>query len=350
MSASTVPPASTVDEAAAADNPRRRRILRWVGFLVSLAIVVTAGFLVPMPLAQTSLGSATTINPLVAVDGDTTALTGEFDLLTVRVGQPSFFETVRAALDDDRRLEPRNAVIPASIDRRRYFELQDAEFRRSFDVAAAVALDAAGLPVQITTRAEVVNVLPGSPADGNLQLGDRFRTVLGQPVTTHEDVVALTRNATSGQALAMQVERDGVLVDVEVVAGAVPGLDRPGMGITLQTLETDIVLPREVELLDQRGIGGPSAGMMVALTIYDLVADEDLAAGRRIAGTGTLDGDGTVGRIGSVREKTLTAIAAGAELLIVPASQAAEATSAAAGRIEVIGVSSLLDAIEALRP
>ncbi len=327
----------------------RRRVLRWVAFGVSLAIVVAAGFLVPMPLVQTSLGGATTINPLLAVDGETTPLTGEFDLLTVRVGQPSLFETIRAALDADRRLEARNAVIPASIDRRRYFELQDAEFRRSFDVAAAVALQAAGLPVQITTRAEVVNVLPGSPADGNLELGDRFRTVLGQPVTTHEDVVALTRDATDGQALVMQVERNGDLVDVEVVAGAVPGLDRPGMGITLQTLETDIVLPREVELVDQRGIGGPSAGMMVALTIYDLVADEDLAAGRRIAGTGTLDGDGTVGRIGSVREKTLTAMAAGAEVLLVPASQAAEAMSAAAGRLEVIGVTSLLDAIEALR-
>lgn len=331
-------------------TPRRRLILRWVSFAVSLAIVVTAGFLVPMPLVQTSLGSATTVNPLLSVEGETTALTGDFDLLTVRVGQPSLFETIRAALDDDRRLEARNAVIPASIDRRRYFELQDAEFRRSFDVAAAVALQTAGLPVQITTRAEVVNVLPGSPADGNLELGDRFLTVLGQPVATHEEVVALTKDAVEGQALSMQVERNGDVVDVEVVAGEVPGLDRPGMGITLQTLETDIVLPLDVALVDQRGIGGPSAGMMVALTIYDLVADEDLAAGRRIAGTGTLDGDGTVGPIGSVREKTLTAIAAGAEVLLVPASQEAAARSAAAGRLEVIGVTSLLDAIEALRP
>ena len=43
------------------------------------------------------------------------------------------------------------------------------------------------------------------------------------------------------------------------------------------------------------------------------------------------------------------AVAAGADVMLVPASQAAEARDAAAGRVDVVGVATLSDAIEALR-
>ena len=88
---------------------------------------------------------------------------------------------------------------------------------------------------------------------------------------------------------------------------------------------------------------------MAALTVYDTVADEDLAAGRHIVGTGTIEGDGTVGRIGSIREKAWTAVAAGADVMLVPATQAAEARAAADGRLQVIGVLTFQDALRALR-
>jgi Lon-like protease len=145
------------------------------------------------------------------------------------------------------------------------------------------------------------------------------------------------------------VDRGGERVAVTVVAGRLPGLEQAGMGITSQTIEEEVVLPVAVDLVDQNRIGGPSAGLMIALTVYDLVAEEDLATGRRIAGTGTIDANGTVGRVGSVREKTIAAIADGFEVLLVPASQAADARAAADGALEVIGVATIDDAIAALR-
>ena len=318
-------------------------------FLLSVVIVALAGLLVPMPLVESAPGSSQDVGELVAVDAETTELSGELGLLTVRVDQPSIVDTVIAWLDDDRQLRRRDRVVPATFDQREYLQLQQREFRRSFRVAAAVGLRTAGIETTVHTAAQVVGVLPEGPAAGVLRVGDIIRSFEGTPVSNTDQLVAAARDVRMGEELTLGIERDGQPRTVTVVAGRVPGLAQPGMGITLHTSEGDIERPVDVELVDQRGIGGPSAGMMVAVTVYDLLADEDLVAGRHVVGTGTVDGDGTVGPVGSIREKTRTAVASGADLMLVPASQAAEAAEAADGRIEVLGVGTVAEAVQTLR-
>ena len=65
-------------------------------------------------------------------------------------------------------------------------------------------------------------------------------------------------------------------------------------------------------------IGGPSAGLMFALEIYDQLTKEDLTRGYRIAGTGTLAPDGKVGRIGGIEQKVIAAHKSGAEIFFAP--------------------------------
>ena len=65
------------------------------------------------------------------------------------------------------------------------------------------------------------------------------------------------------------------------------------------------------------GIGGPSAGLIFALAVYDEVTHDDLIAGRSVAGTGTIDGQGSVGAIGGIQEKVAGAEAAGADAALV---------------------------------
>lgn len=340
-------PAATDEDAEPPSG--RGRLLRTGALVASLVLVVSAALLVPMPLVETAPGGVTEIPPLVEVGAPTTEVTGQVGLLTVRVDQPSMAETVRAWFDDDRTLRPPHEVVPPQLDHRSYLILQQGEFRRSFRVAAAVGLRAAGYEVGIVTAPQVAGVMPGGPADGRLRPGDVILRFQGQPVASTDDLKDLGERADVGDELVLDVRRDGTAVEVTVRADRVPGLAHPGMGITLQTLEQDIDLPVDVDLVDQRDIGGPSAGLMVAVTVYDLVADEDLIDGRRVVGTGTVDGTGTVGRIGSIREKTLTAVASGADLMLVPASQAAQARDVAEGRVEVVGVDSLTEALEALR-
>jgi len=71
--------------------------------------------------------------------------------------------------------------------------------------------------------------------------------------------------------------------------------------------------------IDTRNISGPSAGLAMTLAIIDHLTPGDLAGGKRVAVTGTITSDGTVGQIGAIQQKAISAKAAHAQLFIVPA-------------------------------
>ena len=87
---------------------------------------------------------------------------------------------------------------------------------------------------------------------------------------------------------------------------------------------------------------------MTALTVYDELSPTDVAHGRTIAGTGTLALDGTVGEIGGIDAKARAAKAAGVDLFLAPAAQAADARSVLGNAIPVIGVTTFDQALAAL--
>jgi PDZ domain-containing protein len=94
-------------------------------------------------------------------------------------------------------------------------------------------------------------------------------------------------------------------------------------------------------------ISGPSAGLMWALGLYDLLTPGDLTGGRTIAGTGAIDSTGKVYPIGGVDKKIVAAKKAGAELFLVPRENLAEAQKAADG-LKLVPVDSFSDALAAL--
>ena len=97
--------------------------------------------------------------------------------------------------------------------------------------------------------------------------------------------------------------------------------------------------------IDSQNIGGPSAGLMFTLEIINQLTEDDLTGGHRIAGTGTIDQEGSVGPIGGVRQKIFGAINAGADYVFVPAVNHPEAVEAAGDDIEVVLVEIIDDAL-----
>lgn len=331
---------------------KHRDLRRWLRILIavtSVAIVVGAFFVVPMPLASFAPGDATAVDELLRIDGTTAAVDGELRLLSVYVAQPSMFGVVRGRLDANIDLLPREDVFPTNVRRVDFQESQRETFRTALRISAAVGLREAGYDVKIVTAASVAAVVDDGPASGILLPGDIVLALDGTPVASSRELVEAAGTSVAGQVLSLDLERNGRPLTVSITAAVLPNTEQVGIGIAVETLDRDLELPLDVELVDQRSIGGPSAGLMVALAIYDLVSDENLTAGRNIAGTGTLDGEGNVGRIGGIREKTIAAIEDGVELLLVPESQAADARDAAAGRVRVVGVATFEDALAALR-
>lgn len=319
-----------------------------LGHLVAATVVFAAGVLVPLPFTHTAPGGAVEISPLLTIsDAEVTELSGETLLLTINIGRPSTAELVRALVDDAHDVSFTSQF--GALDEG-FFEGQRVRFRQSLDLAAAVGARAAGYDVEVQTGAFIFQVVEGAPAGGVLEAGDTIVAVRGEPVRSAQQVVEAASDLEVGGEVELTVLRDGERVEVAAPVGRISdgrGGTKPGLGVFLQTVAAGVDLPFAVEPNETR-IGGPSAGMMIALTVYDILAEEDLLAGRAVAGTGEILPDGVVAPVSGVGSKTIGAERAGADLILVPTEQAEQAR-ATAQRIEVVGVDTLQDAIDALR-
>jgi PDZ domain-containing protein len=190
-------------------------------------------------------------------------------------------------------------------------------------------------------------VIAGSPADGRLREGDVLTAIDGRPIRTASDVAEATARAAGGGEAKVTVLRGDDVVTVTIPVRKISQLGRPALGVALESLRPEIQLPFPV-MIDQGDIAGPSAGLMMAVTVYDLVDPGDLAQGRRIAGTGTIDLAGNVGPVGGVRQKIAAARAAKVRVFVAPADEAEEAREAAGNALAVIPVRTFGEAIDAL--
>lgn len=101
-------------------------------------------------------------------------------------------------------------------------------------------------------------------------------------------------------------------------------------------------------------VGGPSAGLVLALAVVDRLGPEDLTGGLVVAGSGTVAEDGTVGAVGGLRQKLAAALTAApgrrrADVFLVPRADLASARRAdPPARILLVPVDDLAGALEAL--
>jgi Lon-like protease len=317
-------------------------------FLFGWSAILAAALVVPLPIVAIEPGGALPVPPRVKLGVPTHPVHGQLLLTTVRLAEPPAVRAVVDWLDDDADLAPRQAVIPPGVDEREYFATQQRVFRESAQVAAAVGLRKAGYPVEVSGGGVRVSaVIPRSPAAGKLREGDIITALDGRPVRLASDVVEATSRAKAGDEVTLEVKRGDETRTFTIELARVSELGRPGLGVALATLGFTVKLPFAVDV-DQGQIGGPSAGLMLALTVYDLVDPGDLAAGRTIAGTGTIDISGRVGAVGGVAQKVAAAEEAGAEVFLVPAAEAGQARKAAGTRLKVTSVQTMDDAVAAL--
>lgn len=328
------------------------RLLRKLFLPVSLLVLLTAALTVPLPFFLEGPGTPLSLAGNVQV-ADAEDLNGDFLVTTVNLRRGTVARLVSGLLDDERSIVRSSRVLSPGEDPAAFFERQRAVFRESVDVAAAVALAAAGYdigPSDLTgSGALVVRVMEGAPAEGVLEPGDVITAVDGTAVRVTDDLRGLISEA---EELELTVLREGEERNVRVRPGTISTSEGRvrGIGVEVQTADPRIALPVDVEV-DSGEIGGPSAGLMLALAVYDLVSDEDLADGRVIAGTGTLSPRGAVGPVGGIASKVLSAEAMGADVFVVPADQleAALAARPEGSDLEIISAATFEEALADLR-
>ena len=125
-------------------------------------------------------------------------------------------------------------------------------------------------------------------------------------------------------------------------------IDTPKLGIQISPAGYIFNPPFPISIETNKISGGPSAGLMFTLAVYNSLSTENLTGGRRIAGTGTISIDGSVGPIGGVKQKVFAAEAVGAEYFLCPVDNYTDAVSVAKS-IRVVKVTSVEQALDFLR-
>lgn len=323
-----------------------------VAAAVLLAAAVVAAALVPVPYVELQPGSARPVSEQVLVEGAPSYPPQEsIAYTTVQVGETTLLEAVLGWLDDDVDVLPKERVQGgrSTAENRRYnAQLMD----NSKLVAITVALEHLGYKVPIRTTGTVVRqIVAGSPADGPVKLDDVIVAVDGTPVDRPGAIGTLLQPGGPGATHNLTVERPaGTARTTELRITTTAAPDDPTRAVIGIAPEDRIVgfdFPIKVTI-DSGNVGGPSAGLAFTLAVLDVLTPGEITGDRRVAVTGTMSLDGTVGPVGGAAQKAITVRDAGYQVFLVPSDEFAEVRSTVGDDLQVIAVDTLDEALNAL--
>lgn len=289
----------------------------WIGILGILMLLFLAGMFYPLPYYVSTPGIAKDLEPMITVDNGYKEK-GNFMLTTVRMGRANIYSYAEAKIRKYEEIYPLDEILNKTETEEEYtiqqLYLMESAKLNSIDVAYRKA----GMPVNYQYKGiYVLNVLPDMPAYGKLKAGDRIFKVDGRKFASSQQFMKYVSTKKAGDEITFTFSRKNQNRNVRLkVEPFKKEPKRVGIGISLAD-DKKIVVHPDVNI-KTGDIGGPSAGLMFSLEIYNQLTKQDLTKGYQIAGTGTIDVDGTVGPIGGIEQKIVAADKAGAEIFFAP--------------------------------
>jgi Lon protease (S16) C-terminal proteolytic domain./PDZ domain (Also known as DHR or GLGF). len=324
-------------------------------FLLSVLVILCAILWFPLPYYVSSPGMAKALDDVVAVEGGAKG-SGEFLLTTVSMARGNLLTLIKAKLDPYSDVEPLDEVRDEDETDEEYRVKQLYLMENSQENALQVAFEKAGKSVEVDYNGiYVLNVLEGGPSDGTLAAGDRIVAVDGKDFRSAEEFTSYIQNKPEGTVVTLSIVRNGKEMNRKITLGRIKATGKTGIGITLAE-DKEVSTEPKVEFHTEE-IGGPSAGFMFSLEIYEQLVKKDITKGYRIAGTGTIAADGSVGPIGGVEKKVIAADRAGADIFLAPSGRdyelAVQTAKAIGSGMEIVSVSNFdegLRYLDSLRP
>ncbi len=319
--------------------PPRRGRAKWLSdarmlFFFAVFFIGMAYVLVFMPTNYVifSPGSADEIKPMVHIKQGYETEKGTLMLTTVRLTYANFLSYLSALVTPHTEIFKKSQIFSQGEDQSEYSSRQSIIMSDSQSNAMEAAYKRAGIPFNILHQGVIVlRTVHGFPVDKLLQAGDKIIKLNEVAVHKSEDVFAFMKKVHVGDKVKVSVERKikEITVTVPLVdlnqaadenAGTSPKEEpRPGLGIVpadLYSVKADN--PQKQVNIDVGDIGGPSAGLMFSLEIYNRLVPEDITKGYRIAGTGEIDPQGNVGVIGGIQHKIVAADRKHADIFFAP--------------------------------
>ena len=297
-----------------------KRPLR-IAALATLAVLAFLAVYYRLPYYAEGPGPARQVAPLIEIeDHERYDSEGELVMTTVRFYRVTALQALFAWFDPEKRVIHESVLYPPGQDPDTERERAISQMDQSkIDATFVVMEELTAYPRDHGAGALIEGVANGCPASGQLYAGDLVTAVEGDKVTSRHDADKAIDEVPDDEAITFTVRAAGETHDVDVTRRrCVEGEADPLIGISL-------VNPFPFPVTISSGdIGGPSAGLMFALGLYDALTPEDITGGSTIAGTGEIHLDGTVGPIGGIADKVIAAERAGASVMLVPADNMEE--------------------------
>lgn len=169
----------------------------------------------------------------------------------------------------------------------------------SINNATYVAYNYAGKNLTIK---EIQNIVIATTKDNGLKIGDIILSIDNYDVENNKTIKEYLSSLDPGDKVNLKIKRNdkeetiSITIDEDKVIGI--------MLITNYIYET----PDDLNINFRSGEGGSSGGLVLALGIYSEITGTDILKGRNIAGTGTIDIDGTIGEIDGIKYKIAGAV------------------------------------------
>jgi PDZ domain-containing protein len=289
----------------------------YLSTLLLIVFFLIGGLLYSLPYYISKPGMAKELEPIIKVENGYKEK-GNFMLTTVRMGRANIYTYLGAKLAKYDEVYPMEMVLGKKESEEEYNVEQLQLMAGSKLNAIEVAYRKAGLPVDYKYNGiYVIHIVPGMPAEGKLQAGDRIYKVDGNQFLSSEKFIDYVGKKHAGDQITLTYSRNKLTKTTKLKV--LPFKKEPnkvGIGIALVDDKEIIVDPKVMIKTDE--IGGPSAGFMFSLEVYNQLTKEDYTKGYQIAGTGTIDPNGLVGPIGGIEQKIIAADNAGAEIFFAP--------------------------------
>ncbi len=294
--------------------------------IITLIIVVIIAYFIAafkLPFYIYKPGGADALNPIVSVEEGYQS-EGDMHLVTISGGQATPIQYVWAKLLPHHQILPIEEVRPEGISDDEYMHAQLQMMENSQEASTVVAYEAADKEITIDYNGVyVVSVVEGMPAEGKLEMGDRIIGIDGVDVKEADDLISYVESKNADDTIEVEFVRDEETQFKEIQLQTFSDTENKiGIGIQLVT-DRSVSVDPTIEF-SSGSIGGPSAGLMFSLEIYDQLTEEDITRGYEIAGTGEIDYDGTVYRIGGIDKKVVAADKEGVDIFFAPNEEGSE--------------------------
>jgi PDZ domain-containing protein len=296
---------------------KNKHLIRKI-ILIVLGIGILIGLIMPLPFYAEVPGMSMGLKKFIKIDNKKPDVDGDFNITAVTMYRVTGVTAIMALLNPHADLLTDEQVNGGETSANSQ-KINQIYMDNSLNSAEAVAFKAAGIEYkQEFNGIYVMAIQKDSKFKKYLHVGDTITKVNGetkQSTIGFQDAIRQTKIGKKVQITYLHDDKEKT-VSAPTVSITSTGKKVAGVGIML-TDNTTIESATKVSA-DMGELGGPSGGLMFSLELYDALSPANLADGRTIAGTGTIDEEGNVGEIGGIDKKVISAGKNGAKIFFAP--------------------------------